>query len=61
MRLKQPSKHGKYPVRNSGGGGGGGGEAGSGNVGDEHLLWQWEEYKSARRYVKRFIRLEKKD
>ena len=31
--------------------GGGGGEAGSGNVGDEHLLWQWEEYKSARRHV----------
>ena len=35
-------------------------EAGSGNIGDESLLRQWEEYKSARGHVKRLIRLEKK-
>ena len=35
-------------------------EARSGNVGNESLLRQWEEYKSAGRNVKRLIRLEKK-
>ena len=35
-------------------------EARSGNVGTESLLQHWEEYKSARRHVKRLIRLEKR-
>ena len=35
-------------------------EARSGNVGDESLLRHWEKYKSARRHVKRLIRLEKR-